>query len=133
MIGTLDRVTDEILDVLGDPVRICQWKRRGLVLGDVQAGQTTTYTALSCKAADAGYRLIILLTGTLENLRRQTQERLDEGFVGLDSSDILKQQRQARPNRAIGVGTIDARRTADVWPARPAHGRRLMRPDMRTR
>lgn len=37
------------------------------------------------KAGDVGYRLIILLTGTLESLRRQTQERLDEGFVGLDS------------------------------------------------
>lgn len=109
---TLDRVTDEILDMLGNPNRSGMWKRRGLVMGDVQSGKTSTYTALSCKASDAGYRLIILLTGTLENLRRQTQERLDSGFVGLDSSGILSQQRQTK---LIGTGMIDNNRTPGVF------------------
>jgi hypothetical protein len=86
-----------------------------LVVGDVQSGKTATYTALSCKAADAGYRLIILLTGTLENLRRQTQERLDEGFVGLDSSEVLQ---QIRRTRAVGVGVIDNRKMAGVFTSR---------------
>lgn len=115
VIVTLDQVTDAILDLLGDPQRPGVWKRRGLVLGDVQSGKTATYTGLCCKAGDAGYRLIILLTGTLETLRRQTQERLDEGFVGLDSSGILS---QIRSNRAVGVGTIDARRSAGVFTSR---------------
>jgi hypothetical protein len=115
VIATLDRVTDDALDLLGDPRKSGRWKRRGLVLGDVQSGKTATYTALCCKAGDAGYRLIILLTGTLEMLRRQTQERLDEGFVGLDSSGILS---QVRSNRAVGVGTIDARRSAGVFTSR---------------
>lgn len=115
VIATLDRVTDDALDLLGDPQKPGKWKRRGLVLGDVQSGKTATYTALCCKAGDAGYRLIILLTGTLETLRRQTQERLDEGFVGLDSSGILS---QVRSNRAVGVGTIDARRSAGVFTSR---------------
>ena len=88
VVGTLDRVSDEILDLLGNPAQTDHWERRGLVVGDVQSGKTATYTALTCKAGDAGYRLIILLTGTLENLRRQTQERLDEGFVGLDSAEL---------------------------------------------
>ena len=87
------------------------------MVGDVQSGKTATYTALACKAADAGYRLIILLTGTLENLRRQTQARLDEGFVRLDSSEVL-QQAQIRLNRAVGVGVIDQRRTAGVFTSR---------------
>ena len=115
VITTLDRVTDEVLDLLQDPTKTGPWKRRGLVIGDVQSGKTATYTALCCKAADAGYRLIILLTGTLESLRRQTQERLDEGFVGLDSSGELT---QIRKNRAVGVGLIDSRRSAGVFTSR---------------
>ena len=115
VLGTLGAVTDEVLDLLGDPLKSGAWKRRGLVIGDVQSGKTATYTALCCKAGDAGYRLIILLTGTLESLRRQTQERLDDGFVGFDSSGIL---RRIRNNRAVGVGIIDARRSAGVFTSR---------------
>jgi hypothetical protein len=114
VLNTLDRITDEILDLTSDPQRPGTWARRGLVVGDVQSGKTTTYTALCCKAADAGFRLIILLTGTIEALRRQTQERLDEGFVGLDSSEIL-QRGGIRNNRLVGVGHIDSRRTAGVF------------------
>lgn len=110
--STLDRIADEVLDLMGDPSKDGQWKRRGLVMGDVQSGKTATYIALCCKAADAGYRLIILMTGTLENLRRQTQERLDAGFVGLDSAGLLSQQ---RITREVGVGLLDRRRTAGVF------------------
>jgi hypothetical protein len=115
--NTLDGVADDILDLAGDPKRRSHWARRGLVVGDVQSGKTAAYTALTCKAADAGYKLVILLTGTVESLRRQTQERLDEGFVGLDSSDYL-QQPQVRTNRAVGVGVVNARRMAGVFTSR---------------
>jgi hypothetical protein len=115
VVTTLDMVTDDVLDLCGDPRRDGSWRRRGLVMGDVQSGKTATYTALCCKAADAGYRLIILLTGTLESLRRQTQERLDVGFIGLDSSGFLSPQRQ---NRALGVGLIDQSRTGVVFTSR---------------
>jgi hypothetical protein len=115
VVTPLDTVTDEVLDLCGDPKRDGSWRRRGLVMGDVQSGKTATYTALCCKAADAGYRLIILLTGTLEGLRRQTQERLDAGFIGLDSSGFLSQQRK---NRALGVGLIDQSRTGVVFTSR---------------
>ena len=117
VVNTLDGVSDDVLDLCGDPNLEGVWSRRGLVVGDVQSGKTAAYTALACKAADAGYRLVILLTGTLENLRRQTQERLDEGFVGLDSSEEL-QQPQLRKSRAIGVGVIDNRHTAGVFTSR---------------
>lgn len=114
VVNTLDKVTDDILDLTADPRRSGAWKRRGLVVGEVQSGKTAAYTALICKAADAGYFFIVLLTGTLEDLRRQTQERLDDGFVGMDSSDIL-QQPGIRDNRLVGVGHIDARHTATVF------------------
>ena len=58
------------------------------------------------------YRLIILLTGTLESLRRQTQERLDAGFVGLASSGVVNRNRQ---RREIGVGLINGARAAGVF------------------
>lgn len=113
--STLDSVTDELLDLLGNPILKDRFGVRGLVVGDVQSGKTATYTALTCKAADAGYKLIILLTGTLENLRRQTQERLDEGFVGLDSSGELT---TVKMGRAIGVGIINPKNPAGVFTSR---------------
>ncbi len=112
VINGMDRSTDEILDLLGNPAERDTWKRRGLVMGDVQSGKTATYSALICKAADAGYRFIVLLTGTLESLRRQTQERLDMGFVGFDSSEQLKRNRR---DKKVGVGLLDGRRQATVF------------------
>lgn len=115
VVSSLERVTDEILDSLGNPVTEGPWRRKGLVIGEVQSGKTATYTALCCKSADAGYRLVILLTGTLENLRRQTQERLDEGFVGVDSSGVLSKNRS---KRYLGVGEINPNLGVGVFTSR---------------
>jgi hypothetical protein len=104
VVTALDDITDEIVDGFGDP-REQMFKRRGLVMGDVQSGKTNTYVRMCCKAADAGYRVIILLTGTIETLRRQTQERMDEGFVGFDSSVLsIKNTLSTGKDSCIGVG-----------------------------
>lgn len=108
---------------MGDPERPTEWKRRGLVVGDVQSGKTATYAALICKAADAGYRMVILLTGMLENVRRQTQERLDAAFVGLDSRDFLTIGQLGR-KKHIGVGLINASRDGIVFTSRDYDFRR---------
>ena len=115
--GTLDQSTDELLDLLGDPASRHEWKRRGLVVGDVQSGKTASYAALICKAADAGYRMIILLTGTLENVRRQTQERLDASFIGFDSREFLGKT-QLKYKRHVGVGLINGERDGVVFTSR---------------
>ena len=78
----LDDATDEILSHIEDPTRKGYWDRRGLVVGHIQSGKTGNYTGLICKAADAGYKIIIVLAGLHNNLRSQTQIRLDEGFLG---------------------------------------------------
>src|SRR3954470_6630238 len=78
----LDASTDDVLGLLEDPMREGAWDRRGLVVGHVQSGKTGNYTGLICKAADAGYKIIIVLAGLHNNLRAQTQIRLDEGFLG---------------------------------------------------
>ena len=75
-VEALDRSTDSILELLEDPVRDGNWDRRGLVVGHVQSGKTGNYTGLVCKAADAGYKIIIVLAGLHNNLRSQTQMRL---------------------------------------------------------
>lgn len=80
-----DDVTDEIMDYLGDPRDEGDWDRRGLVMGHVQSGKTTNYSALVTKAADAGYSIIIVLAGLTNSLRKQTQERLDMTFAGKSS------------------------------------------------
>ncbi|MDF2595734.1 MAG: endonuclease [Clostridia bacterium] len=109
VISALDIVSDEIMDLLGNPANTKPWKRRGLVLGDVQSGKTANYTAIINKAADAGYKVIILLAGTLESLRRQTQERLDSDFVGRESKSVLS--RDIR-NIYNGVGKLNSSRCA---------------------
>lgn len=109
VIDTLGQVSDDILDLCGNPAEKGRWKRKGLVLGDIQSGKTSNYLALCNKAADAGYKIIILLTGTIEGLRKQTQERVDAGFVGLNSRNVLKKNPE---KKYIGVGSIDSNRTA---------------------
>jgi hypothetical protein len=86
VIRSVDGVTDEILGFLGNPRDKAGWnRRRGLVMGHVQMGKTTNYSALISKAADAGYRIIIVLAGLTNSLRYQTQVRLDKTFVGKSS------------------------------------------------
>lgn len=85
VVATLDAVTDQILDFSGNPLTPGVGSRRGMVMGHVQSGKTTNYSAVICKAADAGYRTIILLAGITNSLRAQTQERLDETFIGKKS------------------------------------------------
>jgi len=101
VVNVIDNITDDILNCMGDPTETGQWSRRGLVIGDVQSGKTATYLAAVNKAADAGYRLIVLLAGGTEELRKQTQYRVDEGFLGFDSSTKTETVAQLR---TIGVG-----------------------------
>jgi len=107
VVERLHKTTDDIMNDLGDPLSEDPFQRRGLLLGDVQSGKTATYTAICNKAADAGYRVIIVLAGMMENLRIQTQERLDAEFVGLDSKyELDKKADSSMKNTRVGVGKI---------------------------
>ena len=75
----------KILGLLQDPTSDGTWSRRGLVIGHVQSGKTSNYMGVIAKAADAGYKFIIVIAGIHNNLRKQTQQRIDEGFVGRSS------------------------------------------------
>jgi hypothetical protein len=80
-VRSLDDSSDRILRQLDSP-RCEQFDTRGLVLGFVQSGKTANYTAVIAKAADAGYRLVVVLSGVDNGLRRQTNLRLKRELVG---------------------------------------------------
>jgi hypothetical protein len=84
-INSIEASADRIIERLGDPAGSDIFKARGLVVGYVQSGKTTNFTAVIAKAIDAGYRLIIVLSGTTNLLRNQTQRRLDMELVGVEN------------------------------------------------
>jgi len=97
MVQSLSDVTTRILGHLQDPLSEgTTWNRRGLVIGHVQSGKTANYTGLIARAADAGYKFIIVVAGIHNNLRKQTQQRIDEAFIGRSSDP--------EDRRNIGVG-----------------------------
>jgi hypothetical protein len=107
VLQTLDQVTDRIVGLLEDPEKDGEWDRRGMVVGHVQSGKTANYTGVVCKAADAGYKLIIVIAGVHNNLRSQTQARIDEGFIGRDTGKGMAIDGQ---HNLIGVGNFDTTR-----------------------
>ena len=104
-INKLDNLTDDILDRIVNPSQSGAWDKRGMVVGQVQSGKTSNYTGLINKAADAGYKLIIVLAGMHDSLRSQTQIRIDEGFLGFNSQRSL----QYSNTNKIGVGFYNPR------------------------
>lgn len=96
----LDDLTDKILDSCANPKSPGAWDRRGMVVGNVQSGKTANYAGLINKATDAGYKLIIVIAGIHNTLRSQTQVRIDEGYIGRNSADLIL---RGKTNR-IGVG-----------------------------
>ncbi len=105
-----------LMNCLGNPNDKIDGKRvrRGLVIGDVQSGKTATYTGLICKAADAGYKVVILLTGITESLRKQTQERVEEGVIGCTIRVDKSGNKGTKTSTRVGVGldNRDIRATA---------------------
>lgn len=97
----LDKNTNEIMDRLGDPLKPGRWRRKGLLIGDVQSGKTANYTSICNKAIDSGYKVILVLAGLTNTLRRQTQQRLETDFVGLQ-----KPAKQAIPGEIVQTNKV---------------------------
>jgi hypothetical protein len=79
---TLDNTTRAIVECLANPTATEAYASRGLVMGYVQSGKTSNFMGVVARAADAGYRLIIVLAGTWNILRNQTQRRFDKELLG---------------------------------------------------
>ena len=100
VVSTLEDGTKRILRHLQNPCDTSAWSRRGLVIGHVQSGKTANYTGVIARAADAGYRFIVVIAGIHNNLRQQTQERLEHGFVGRSTHALSSQ-------KPVGVGLLE--------------------------
>jgi hypothetical protein len=90
----------EILEKMGDPKSREEFYVKGLVVGSVQAGKTQNFNAVINRAIDSGYGLIIVLAGLMEDLRNQTQLRIENDVIGegldIDTDALVKK----------GVGAI---------------------------
>ena len=84
-VAALDQATTEVVQRISDPSADDLYQSKGLVVGFVQSGKTANFTGVAAKAIDAGYRLVIVMTGTIELLRSQTQRRLDRELVGTEN------------------------------------------------
>jgi hypothetical protein len=118
-VSSLDEASHAVVERLSDPTRTEAYGARGLVVGYVQSGKTANFTGVTAKAIDAGYRLVIVLGGTLNLLRGQTQRRLDMELIGQEN--IL---RGADPSDLDALVGIDYQDDED-WPEKfVSHGHR---------
>lgn len=98
VVDEIDQSTDAILDGMSNPKDTDNFEKKGLVIGYVQSGKTGNYVGLINKAIDVGYQFIVVLAGMHNNLRQQTQFRIDQGVNG--------KQKINGEETAVGVGTL---------------------------
>lgn len=94
-IADLDYASSSVVERLADPTQSTVYQSKGLVVGYVQSGKTANITGVIAKAIDAGYRLVIVMSGTMNLLRQQTQRRIDKELVGIQN--ILRDVDQDDP------------------------------------
>jgi hypothetical protein len=80
VVGSVSLSSAKIVSKLGNPAD-SEFDTRGLVVGYVQSGKTANMTAVIARAVDAGYNLVVVLTGLTDKLRHQTQVRLESDLV----------------------------------------------------
>ena len=98
IIKETERSSIEIIKKLGDPESDEPFFVKGLVVGSVQSGKTSNFNAVINSSIDVGYKLIIVLSGLMEDLRSQTQKRIEKEVEG----------KMIRTNEFIGVGEISS-------------------------
>jgi hypothetical protein len=107
-VAKLDDATTHVVERLTNPVNKNPYQAKGLVVGYVQSGKTANFTGVIAKAIDAGYRLVIVLTGTTNLLREQTQRRVDMELVG--EENILRGVDITNPE---ALGDVDYQQDED--------------------
>ncbi|MFE2997224.1 Z1 domain-containing protein [Nocardia sp. NPDC059246] len=106
-IAALDQATTEVIAHLSDPTSTRGEQTKGLVVGYVQSGKTAHFNGVIAKAIDVGYPLIIVLTGTVEILRAQTQRRIDMELIGVENILGIRSPEPRYPRTSIEYSTDD--------------------------
>lgn len=99
--GSIDKTTDIILDHLANPCAEYGFVKKGMVVGEIQSGKTSNYIGLVNKAFDVGYQFVIVLAGMQNDLRTQTQERIDKEVLGYETN-----KEHSLSGVQIGVGKM---------------------------
>lgn len=81
-IEEVKKSTLSILEGFGNPLDSKPFFKRGMVVGSVQSGKTANFNGVINSSIDMGYKLIIVLSGIMEDLRSQTQKRLEKEVLG---------------------------------------------------
>ena len=115
-VADLSTATTDIVQRLSDPARAEAYQSKGLIVGYVQSGKTANITGVLARAIDAGYRLLIVMTGTIDLLREQTQRRIDMELVGVEN--IV---RDADPDDPEAMASVDYQDDPD-WDRFIRHG-----------
>jgi hypothetical protein len=130
-VSVVDGVEKSATKIVGlmSPPGAASIRTRGLVLGHVQSGKTTSFQAVSALAADVGYRFVIVLSGITDNLRTQTQVRVDEQLIGMQTDKWIRltdadSDFHETKNAAVHMTAGDKRLVA-VVKKNPARLRRL--------
>jgi len=106
-IASLDKSSTKVVSLL-QPPGLAEIDTRGLVVGYVQSGKTANFTAVIAKAADVNYKLFIVLSGITDNLRNQTQERLEIELVDLNREQWITLTSQDEDFRPGPIRNADA-------------------------
>lgn len=99
VIHNTEKSTRGIIERLGDPHKTIDSLQKGLVLGSVQSGKTANFNGVINRAIDAGYDMIIVFSGIMEDLRFQTQKRINNDVIGIGEID-------KQINQVVGVGKV---------------------------
>lgn len=100
VINSTEKSTKEIIERLGDPKGQIEDLQKGLVLGSVQSGKTANFNGVLNRAIDVKYDVIIVFSGIMEDLRIQTQKRINKDVIGLGEVD-------GQINQSVGVGEVE--------------------------
>ncbi len=106
VISSLSKSSARVVAELGDPSE-SEFDVRGLVVGHVQSGKTANMTAVIARAVDAGYNFVVVLAGTTDKLRHQTQVRLEEDLLArcpYNWHRLTSRNRYGDEGRMIGSG-----------------------------
>jgi hypothetical protein len=114
-LATVLKSTEDIVARFSDPTSKTPYQVRGLVVGYVQSGKTTNFTGVIARASDAGYRLVIVLAGTINILREQTQRRIDKELIGKEMCTGEGYESDADYDEFVSYGTFPSELAGFDW------------------
>ena len=84
----------------------------------MQSGKTANFIGLINKARDAGvgYKFIVILSGANNDLRQQTKEGIDDGYIGIYTSEYSKIGQHGKTATPLGILRTNKHDGHFQWP-----------------